>query len=69
MSLETILATKGSEVVSIDFATDLPPRPSCSLSIVLARLVVLGVDGRLAGVLSERDIVTHYCGKRNAFTL
>ena len=50
MSLETILATKGSEVVSIDFTTDLA-------AAGIGALVVLGVDGRLAGVLSEREIV------------
>ena len=64
MSLETILATKGSEVVSIDFTTDLAAAAKLLTKHRIGALVVLGVDGRLAGVLSERDIVTHYCGKR-----
>ena len=57
MSLETILATKGSEVVSIDFTTDLAAAAKLLTKHRIGALVVLGVDGRLAGVLSERDIV------------
>jgi CBS domain-containing protein len=57
MSLETILATKGSEVVSIDFTTDLATAAKLLTKHRIGALVVLGVDGRLAGVLSERDIV------------
>ena len=57
MSLETILATKGSEVVSIDFTTDLAAAAKLLTKHRIGALVVLGVDGRLAGVLSERNIV------------
>ena len=57
MSLKTILATKGSEVVSIDFTTDLAAAAKLLTKHRIGALVVLGVDGRLAGVLSERDIV------------
>ena len=57
MSLETILATKGSEVVSIDFTTDLAAAAKLLTKHRIGALVVLGVGGRLAGVLSERDIV------------
>ena len=57
MSLETILATKGSEVVSIDFTTDLAAAAKLLTKHRIGALVVLGVDGRLAGILSERDIV------------
>ena len=57
MSLKTILATKGTEVVSIDFTTDLAAAAKLLTKHRIGALVVLGVDGRLAGVLSERDIV------------
>ena len=57
MSLKTILATKGSEVVSIDFTSDLAAAAKLLTKHRIGALVVLGVDGRLAGVLSERDIV------------
>ena len=57
MSLKTILAAKGSEVVSIDFTDDLAAAAKLLTKHRIGALVVLGVDGRLAGVLSERDIV------------
>jgi CBS domain-containing protein len=57
MSLKTILTTKGTEVVSIDFTTDLAAAAKLLTKHRIGALVVLGVDGRLAGVLSERDIV------------
>ena len=64
MSLETILATKGSEVVSIDFTIDLAAAAKLLTKHRIGALVVLGVDGRLAGVLSERDIVRTIAEKR-----
>ena len=57
MTLKTILAAKGSEVREHRFYCR-----SCCRSQVLTKhrigaLVVLGAGGRLAGILSERDIV------------
>jgi CBS domain-containing protein len=57
MSLKTILAAKGSEVVSIDFTADLAAAAKLLTKHRIGALVVLGVGGRLAGILSERDIV------------
>ena len=57
MSLKSILAAKGEEVVSIDFANDLAAAAKLLTKHRIGALVVLGVDGRLAGILSERDIV------------
>jgi CBS domain-containing protein len=57
MSIKTILSTKGSEVVSIDFSEDLAAAAKLLTKHRIGALVVLGVDGRLAGILSERDIV------------
>ena len=57
MSLKTILATKGDEVVSIDFTADLAAGAKMLTKHRIGALVVLGVGGRLAGILSERDIV------------
>jgi CBS domain-containing protein len=45
MSLETILATKGSEVVSIDFTTDLAAAAKLLTKHRIGALVVPGVDG------------------------
>ena len=57
MSLKSILAAKGDEVVSIDFTDDLTAAAKLLTRHRIGALVVLGVDGRLAGILSERDIV------------
>ena len=57
MSLKAILAAKGEEVVSIDFTEDLAAAAKLLTKRRIGALVVLGVDGRLAGILSERDIV------------
>ncbi|MFZ0058038.1 MAG: CBS domain-containing protein [Pseudolabrys sp.] len=57
MSLKSILAAKGDEVVSIDFTDDLAAAAKLLTKHRIGALVVLGVEGRLAGILSERDIV------------
>jgi len=57
MSLKVILATKSSEVVSIEFTADLADAAKLLNKHRIGALVVLGVGGRLAGILSERDIV------------
>jgi CBS domain-containing protein len=57
MSLKTILAAKGSEVVCIDFTADLAAAAKLLTKHRIGALVVVGVGGRLAGILSERDIV------------
>jgi CBS domain-containing protein len=57
MTVKTILAAKGSEVVSIDFTADLAAAAKLLTKHRIGALVVLGAGGRLAGILSERDIV------------
>ena len=57
MSLKSILAAKGDEVVSIDFTDNLAAAAKLLTRRRIGALVVRGVDGRLAGILSERDIV------------
>jgi CBS domain-containing protein len=57
MSLKTILDTKDSEVVSIDFTADLAAAAKLLTKHRIGAPVVLGAGGRLAGILSERDIV------------
>jgi len=57
MTLKAILAGKGSEVVSIDFTADLATAAKLLTKHHIGAVVVLGVGGRLAGILSERDLV------------
>jgi CBS domain-containing protein len=57
MSLKNILINKGNQVVSIDTAADLAAAARLLTKHSIGVLVVLDVDGRLVGILSERDIV------------
>lgn len=57
MSLKNILINKGNQVVSIDTAADLAAAAKLLTKHSIGVLVVLDVDGRLVGILSERDIV------------
>jgi CBS domain-containing protein len=68
MTVSIILAAKGREVVSVE--------PNATLSSVAALLaerrigavLILGVDRRIAGIVSERDIV-RALGERGAAVL
>jgi CBS domain-containing protein len=68
MTVSIMLAAKGREVVSVE--------PNATLSSVVALLaerhigaaLVLGVDRRIAGIVSERDIV-HALAERGAAAL
>src|SRR5215813_3921219 len=57
MSLKAILAAKGNEVVSISSTADLAAASKLLKKRQIGVLIVLGEDGRLVGILSERDIV------------
>ena len=57
MSLKTILAAKGSDVVSIEPTADLAAAAKLLSTRHIGVLTVLDTDERLAGILSERDIV------------
>jgi CBS domain-containing protein len=57
MTLKTILAAKGSEVVNIKSTADLAAAARLLTKRRIGVLVVLDADGRLVGILSERDIV------------
>jgi CBS domain-containing protein len=57
MSLKAILAAKGGEVVSIEPIADLTAAAKLLTKRRIGVLVVLDADGRLVGILSERDIV------------
>jgi len=57
MSLKAILAAKGNEVVSISSTADLAAASKLLKKRQIGVLIVFGEDGRLVGILSERDIV------------
>ena len=62
MSLKTILAEKGDEVVSINSTADLAAASELLKTRQIGVLIVLDEDERLVGILSERDIVHAVAG-------
>lgn len=57
MTVTTILSKKGGEIVSIGPAATLVAAVKLLAARRIGAVVVLGVGGRLVGILSERDIV------------
>ena len=57
MILKTILAAKGGEVVSIEPTADLAAAAKLLAERRIGAVMILGPGGRIAGILSERDIV------------
>jgi CBS domain-containing protein len=57
MNVKAILAAKGGDIVSIEPTADLAAAAQLLAAHRIGALVVRGAGGRLAGILSERDIV------------
>ena len=57
MSLKTILAAKGDNIICIEPTADLAAAAKLLSTHRIGALVVLDASGRLVGILSERDIV------------
>lgn len=57
MNVKTILAAKGGDIVTIDPTADLAAAVKLLSTHKIGAVVIGGAGGRLAGILSERDIV------------
>lgn len=57
MNVKAILAAKGGEVISIEPTADLTAAAHLLEARRIGAVVICGAGGRLAGILSERDIV------------
>lgn len=57
MNVKTILAAKGGDIVSIEPTADLAAAARLLSTHRIGAVVIRGAGGRLAGILSERDIV------------
>jgi CBS domain-containing protein len=57
MNVKTILAGKGSDIVGIEPNADLAAAAQLLSKHRIGAVVIRGAGGRLAGILSERDIV------------
>jgi CBS domain-containing protein len=68
MTVKAILSRKGSDVLTIEPAAELAAAARLLAERRLGALVVTGVDNRVVGILSERDIV-RALAERGAKTL
>lgn len=57
MNVKAILAAKGGDIVSIEPTADLSAAAKLLSTHRIGAIVIRGAGGRLAGILSERDIV------------
>jgi CBS domain-containing protein len=68
MNVKEILAAKGGDIVDIEPASNLAAAAQLLASRRIGAVVIRGAGGRLAGILSERDIVRSL-GERGASAL
>jgi CBS domain-containing protein len=57
MTVKAILAQKGGDVVTIEPAATLAAATKLLAERRIGAVLILGLEGRVAGILSERDIV------------
>jgi CBS domain-containing protein len=57
MNVKTILAAKGGNIVCIEPSADLAAAAQLLSTHQIGAVLIRGAGGRLAGILSERDIV------------
>jgi CBS domain-containing protein len=57
MTVKAILSRKGSDVLTIEPSADLAAAANLLVERHIGALVVTGVDNRMVGILSERNIV------------
>ncbi|MDO8878721.1 MAG: CBS domain-containing protein [Pseudolabrys sp.] len=57
MNVKTILAAKGGDIISIEPSADLAAAARLLSTHRIGSVIIRGAGGRLAGILSERDIV------------
>ena len=70
MNVKAILAAKGGDTITIDPTADLAAAVKLLATHKIGAVVICGAGGRLAGILSERDIVRAFAEKgADAFTL
>jgi CBS domain-containing protein len=57
MTVKAILSTKGADVAAIEPAASIAQAAQLLAERRIGAVLVLGIEGRVAGILSERDIV------------
>jgi CBS domain-containing protein len=66
MIVKTILSGKGGNVVTIEPTTDVADAVRILTEKHIGALVVTGAEGRIVGIISERDIVRALAKRGNA---
>jgi CBS domain-containing protein len=57
MNVKSILAAKGGDIISIEPTADLAAAAKLLSAHRIGAVIIRGAGGRIAGILSERDIV------------
>lgn len=68
MKVSRILATKGSDVLTIGAGQTVKEAVHLLVRHNIGALVVVGVAGELLGIVSERDIIRHMAQNEQAFS-
>jgi CBS domain-containing protein len=66
MIVKTILSGKGGNVVTIEPTTNVADAVNILVEKHIGALVVIGAEGRIVGIISERDIVRALAKRGNA---
>lgn len=69
MKVNSILSTKGRQVVTIHPEQSIRDAVMLLSSHNIGALVVVDQDGRLAGIISERDVIRRGAADENIFSL
>lgn len=69
MKINSIMTTKTSDVISISPDQDLSAAITLLAEHNIGALIVIGSEGDLVGIISERDIIRAFASEENALSL
>ncbi len=69
MKINSIMTTKTSDVISISPDQDLSAAITMLAEHNIGALIVIGSEGDLVGIISERDIIRAFASEENALSL
>ena len=69
MKINSIMTTKTSDVISISPDQDLSAAITMLAEHNIGALIVIGSEGGLVGIISERDIIRAFASEENALSL
>ncbi len=69
MKINSIMTTKTSDVISVSPDQDLSAAITMLAEHNIGALIVIGSEGDLVGIISERDIIRAFASEENALSL